>query len=176
MTRRDDPHRRASRALALLAVTLLAGCGSLEPAERRGAAPSTPAGNVARGLVGRWGIECTVIFSAVGATGRVVGRGVDGTPIAGQFREAPGDWGAAGTLAFQWPVPLVDVGRGLALTSAGRLRLTGPIPRGQNSGYPVSQSFDLERCRDDGEPAPRGWAPIGALPLSPHAQGDFQWA
>jgi hypothetical protein len=170
---------RARPALVLLAVGLLAGCVSTDSLERRGASLSlTPPSDVARQLVGRWGEECKVVISGVGVNGRVVGWGVDGEAIDGRFREDRAASGAAGILTFKWPVALVPAPSGHARSSASvaggdlvytfypataRLRLTGPAPRLTNSGSPVAQSFDLERCADPG-PAPREWAPIGALP------------
>jgi hypothetical protein len=174
---------RARPALALLAVGLVAGCAFVDPLERRGAALSlTPPSEAALQLIGRWGEECKVVISGVGVSGRVVGWGLDGEPISGQFREEPDASGAAGILTFTWPVALVPVPSGSARSSArvaggdlvytfypatARLRLTGPAPRWTNGGSPNSQSFDLERCAEG--PAPHDWAPIGALPPPPHA-------
>ena len=164
-------------ALALLALTLLAGCATGDTLESRGAGVSLrPPSDVARQLVGRWGADCKVVFNGVGVSGRVVGWGIDGAPLVGQFRERPGASGAAGILTFAWPVAVVDLGRTLPLSAAGvtggalvytfypengRLRLTGPQPRWQNAGYPVPVSFDLDRCPGGPEQAPRDWAPIG---------------
>ena len=175
---------RARPALVLLAVGLVAGCASTDSLERRGASLSlTPPSEVARQLVGRWGEECKVVISGVGVNGRVVGWGFDGEAISGRFREERAASGAAGILTFKWPVALISVPSDFARSSASvvggdlvytfypataRLRLTGPAPHWTNSGHPVSQSFDLERCADPG-PAPREWAPIGALPQPPHA-------
>ena len=175
---------RARPALVLLAVGLVAGCASTDSLELRGASLSLrPPSEVARQLVGRWGEECKVIISGVGVDGRVVGWGLDGEPLGGRFREERAASGAAGILTFKWPVALIPVPSGSTRSSASvaggdlvytfypataRLRLTGPAPRWANSGSPVPQSFDLERCADPG-PAPRDWAPIGALPPPPHA-------
>lgn len=164
-------------ALGLLALGLLAGCATSDTLEGRGAGVSLrPPSDLARQLVGRWGNECKVVLSGVGVSGRVVGWGIDGTPLVGQFRERPGDAGAAGTLTFAWPVALVELPPPLALSSAGvvggalvytfypdsgRLRLTGPQPRWQNAGYPVPVSFDLHRCSGGPEHAPHDWSPIG---------------
>ena len=175
---------RARAALLLLAAGLVAGCASIDSLERRGASLSLiPPSDVARQLVGPWGADCKIVISGAGVNGRVVGWGLDGEAISGQFRESRDAAGAAGILTFKWPVPLIPVPSGFARASASvvggdlvyafypataRLRLTGPLPRWTNSGDPVSQSFDLERCADPG-PAPRDWAPIGALPPPPHA-------
>jgi hypothetical protein len=165
-------------ALGLLTLGLLAGCATSDTLESRGPGVSLrPPSDVARQLVGRWGADCKVIFSGVGVSGRVVGWGVDGAPLVGQFRERPGSAGAAGTLTFPWPVAVVEVRSPLPLSAAGvtggalvytfypadgRLRLTGPQPRWQNAGYPVPVSFDLDRCPGGGpEQAPRDWHPIG---------------
>jgi hypothetical protein len=117
-----------------------------------------------------------VVINGVSANGRVVGRGLDGEVLDGRFRERRGGAGAAGILTFKWPVALIAVPSGFSRSSAnvaggdlvytfypdvGRLRLTGPEPRWQNSGYPVSQSFDLDRCAGTPEDAPREWSPIG---------------
>jgi hypothetical protein len=175
---------RARPALVLLAVGLLTGCAAIDTLERRGASLSlAPPSDVARQLVGRWGEECKVVINGVGVDGRVVGWGLDGEAISGRFREERGASGAAGILTFKWPVALTPVQPGFTRSSAhvaggdlvyafypatARLRLTGPPPRWGNSGSPVSQSFDLERCAEPG-PAPRDWAPIGALPPPPYA-------
>ena len=175
---------RARAALIVLAGGLVAGCVSIDALERRGASLSLiPPSDVARQLVGRWGEECKVVINGVGVDGRVVGWGLDGEAISGRFRDEGGAAGAAGVLTFKWPVALIPVPSGLAPSSASvaggdlvytfypamaRLRLTGPMPRWTNSGYPVSQSFDLERCAEPG-PAPRDWAPIGALRPPPYA-------
>jgi hypothetical protein len=174
----------ARAALILLAAGLVAGCVSTDSLERRGASLSlTPPSDVARQLVGRWGEDCKVVINGVGVNGRVVGWGLDGEPLSGQFRDARGAAGAAGILTFKWPVALIPVPSGFARASASvvggdlvytfypataRLRLTGPLPRWTNRGYPVPQSFDLDRCADPG-PAPHDWAPIGALPPPPRA-------
>jgi len=163
---------------------LVAGCASVDSLEGRGASLSlTPPSEVALQLIGRWGEECKVVISGVGVSGRVVGWGLDGEAISGRFLEERDAAGAAGTLTFPWPVALVPVPSGATRSTArvpggdlvytfypatARLRLTGPAPRWTNGGSPVFQSFDLERCADSG-PAPRDWAPIGALPSPPRA-------
>jgi hypothetical protein len=167
-----------ARGALLFALGLLAGCASGESLEERGAdVRLRPPSDVARQLVGRWGVDCKVILSGVGVSGRVVGWGVDGAPIVGQFLERAGDAGAAGILTFSWPVALVEIRPPQPLTSAGvsggaliytfypdngRLRLTGPQPRWPNAPYPVPVSFDLDRCPDDPQHAPREWSPIGS--------------
>lgn len=177
----------ARAAMVFFVVGLVAGCVSSDSLERRGASLSlTPPSDVARQLVGRWGVDCKVVISGVGVNGRVVGWGLDGEAISGQFRDAraaAGANGAAGILTFKWPVALIPLPSAFARTSAGvaggdlvytfypataRLRLTGPLPRWTSSGDPVAQSFDLDRCDEPG-PAPHDWAPIGALPPPPRA-------
>ncbi|HKZ05224.1 MAG TPA: hypothetical protein VJU81_07110 [Methylomirabilota bacterium] len=165
-----------SPVIALLALSLLAGCATSDTLESRGPGVSLrPPSDVARQLVGRWGADCKVVFSGVGVSGRVVGWGADGAPLVGQFQERPGSAGAAGSLTFPWPVAVVEIPSPLPLSAAGvtggalvytfypadgRLRLTGPQPRWPNAGYPVPVSFDLHRCSGP-EQAPRDWHPIG---------------